>query len=369
METSREISFNPCSVQLFQEGSIFRSAHMLQHSSLTFMSKWFLFWILWTNNDINDVSKYFVGTDLILVHGGIPTIITKMFTLCSCLIPKARLTVFKSQVHSLPNPGNDAMQFKTTNTELALPSRRCCCGGMHTTDTPPPWRAVTGARKQPHDVVWRRNHSHGSVSLHFVSFRRQSQCDNGVEENAQYFEQPLLRSPLSTPSPNTQLIRRKYVLDIHEAPSTKGRNGNSPGPSAACFLTWRGAPAAGDASHRTRLPHTPAHTHTRLHWPPCALTSWAPVFTPTPIGVQNFLQPSTFLQPSRPLLIRSQSGHGPCDARVGQDPSASHGSRGSVSSPRHTAVTASASPRLPPGHLSRTCLSPQSTRRLSQCPF
>lgn len=60
-----------------------------------------------------------------------------------------------------------------------------------------------------------------------VSFQRQSQCDNRVEENAQYFEQLLLRLPLNTPSPNAHLIHRKYVPDIHEAPSTKRRNGNS----------------------------------------------------------------------------------------------------------------------------------------------
>lgn len=91
METSREISFNPWSVPLLQEGSIFRSAHKLQHSSLTLMSKWSLFWVLWTNNDVNGASQYFVGTDLILVSGGIPTRRTKMLTLYS---------VFNSQSHT-----------------------------------------------------------------------------------------------------------------------------------------------------------------------------------------------------------------------------------------------------------------------------
>lgn len=83
---------------------------------------------------------------------------------------------------------------------------------------------------------------------------------------------------------------------------------------------------------------------------------------PTPVAVQNLLQPSTFLQLSRPLFCRSQSEHDLWDARVVLDPSLPLTVSGAACHHHNTRcdhVFLSVSP-------SGTCLCPLSPRRLSQ---
>lgn len=105
-----------------------------------------------------------LALNLIFVTGEFQRQEQECWPCIQCLIPKAKLTLKKSQVHSLPNP--EMMQFSSKQPTLGLPAFQKPLlqeeegenGGLETTslefsrrrergctrtDTPPPWQAVT----------------------------------------------------------------------------------------------------------------------------------------------------------------------------------------------------------------------------------